>query len=89
MHWVSGPADLGGRGLPTADENAYRVLESHYDVPNQGFFGIGFGMVVPTILAHGTAETKAYLNPMRSGELVRSEEAATTGPAARGGRWPG
>ncbi|WP_421120583.1 acyl-CoA dehydrogenase family protein [Aquihabitans daechungensis] len=70
LHWISGPTDLGGRGLPAAYEHAYRSLESGYQVPNQSFFGIGFGMVVPTILAHGTPETHAYLNRMRSGELV-------------------
>ena len=70
LHWIAGPTELGGRGLPVAYEHAFRGLESRYEVPNQSFFGIGFGMVVPTILAHGTPETKAYLNPMRSGELV-------------------
>ena len=70
LHWITGPTELGGRGLPTAYEHAYRSLETRYEVPNQSFFGIGFGMVVPTILAHGTPETHAYLNPMRSGELV-------------------
>jgi acyl-CoA dehydrogenase len=70
LHWISGPTELGGRGLPVAYEHAYRSIETRYSVPNQSFFGIGFGMVVPTILAHGTDATKAYLNPMRSGELV-------------------
>jgi len=70
LHWISGPTELGGRGLPAAYDSAYRSLETRYSVPNQSFFGIGFGMVVPTILAHGTDQTKAYLNRMRSGELV-------------------
>ena len=59
LHWIAGPTELGGRGLPAAYEHAYRSLETRYQVPNQSFFGIGFGMVVPTILAHGTDATKA------------------------------
>ncbi|MCU1358686.1 MAG: acyl-CoA dehydrogenase, partial [Acidimicrobiales bacterium] len=41
-----------------------------YAVPDQGFFGIGFGMVAPTMLAHGQPEVTAYLDRMYSGELV-------------------
>lgn len=70
LHWIAGPASMGGRGLPSAYANAYRSLESRYDVPKQGFFGIGLGMVAPTIQAHGTPETQAYLPKMWSGELV-------------------
>ncbi|MFN8016762.1 MAG: acyl-CoA dehydrogenase family protein [Acidimicrobiales bacterium] len=70
LHWIAGPTELGGRGLPRAYDLAYRSLEARYQVPPQGFFGIGFGMVAPTILAHGTPETHAYLPRMYSGELV-------------------
>ena len=70
LHWIAGPAELGGRGLPRAYAEAYRSLESRYQVPPQGFFGIGFGMVAPTILAHGTPATTAYLDRMYRGELV-------------------
>lgn len=70
LHWISGPVELGGRGLPQAYANAYRSLESRYQIPNQSFFGIGFGMVAPTIQAHGFPETTQYLNRMYSGELV-------------------
>ena len=70
LHWIAGPVEMGGRGLPTAYANAYRSLESRYDVPKQGFFGIGLGMVAPTIQVHGTPETQAYLPKMWSGELV-------------------
>ena len=70
LHWISGPTDLGGRGLSRAHEQLYRSLEGDYQIPNQSFFGIGFGMVAPTILAHGTPETHAYLPRMYSGEVV-------------------
>ena len=70
LQWIAGPAELGGRGLSRAHEQLYRSLESRYEVPRQNFFGIGFGMVAPTILAHGLPETTQYLNRMYSGELV-------------------
>lgn len=70
LHWISGPTDLGGRGLSRAHDALYRSLEARYVVPPQSFFGIGFGMVAPTILAHGQPETLAYLPKMYGGELV-------------------
>ncbi len=45
--------------------------KSQYEVPNQSFFGIGLGMVAPTILAHGTDSAKdLYLRAMYRGDLV-------------------
>ncbi|MCU1498181.1 MAG: acyl-CoA dehydrogenase, partial [Acidimicrobiales bacterium] len=70
LEWIAGPVELGGRGLSRAHEQLYRSLEARYQVPNQSFFGIGFGMVAPTMLAHGTPEVHAYLPRMYSGELV-------------------
>lgn len=61
--WITGPVELGGRGLPASHERAWASLEGKYQVPNQGFFGIGLGMVAPTILAHGSDEVKADLLP--------------------------
>jgi acyl-CoA dehydrogenase len=70
LHWIAGPPELGGRGLSRAHDQLYRSLEATFQVPKQSFFGIGFGMVAPTILDHGTPETHAYLPKMYSGELV-------------------
>ncbi len=70
LHWISGPVELGGRGLPRSHEQLYRSVESRFQVPKQSFFGIGFGMVAPTMLAHGTPEVLAHLPKMYSGELV-------------------
>ena len=39
---------------PRAYDRLYGQLESGYETPNQSFFGIGLGMVAPTIQAHGT-----------------------------------
>ena len=71
LGWITGPKEFGGRELTQAHERMYAQLESKYDVPNQGFFGIGLGMVAPTILAHGTDTTKdAYLKKMYRGDIV-------------------
>ena len=70
LHWIAGPTDLGGRGLTREHAQLYGRLESGYQIPKQSFFGIGFGMVAPTIQAHGTPATTAYLNRMYSGDLV-------------------
>ena len=71
LGWITGPKEYGGRELTQAHERLYAQLESKYDVPNQGFFGIGLGMVAPTILAHGTEVTKdRYLKAMYRGDVV-------------------
>ncbi|GIU85182.1 MAG: acyl-CoA dehydrogenase [Acidimicrobiales bacterium] len=71
LGWISGPPEYGGRGLSAAHERLYQSLESKYRVPDQSFFGIGLGMVAPTILAHGTEEVKRrYLPGLYSGEIV-------------------
>jgi alkylation response protein AidB-like acyl-CoA dehydrogenase len=69
--WIFGPEEYGGRGLPRAYHRAYQALAHGYLVPSQAPFGIGLGMVAPTILAHGTDEVKeAYLRRMYRGDLV-------------------
>jgi len=71
LGWIFGPPELGGRGLPAAYDRLYSALESHYEIPPQGFFGIGLGMVAPTILAHGTEDVKKkYLPAMYRGDIV-------------------
>lgn len=71
LSWISGPKAYGGRELPPAYERIYASLEAKYEVPDMGFFGIGLGMVAPTLLAHGTDHAKGlYLQKMYAGELV-------------------
>ena len=71
LGWISGPAELGGRELPTSYDRLYGSLESRYRVPNQSFFGIGLGMVAPTILAHATDEVRRrYLPGMYRADIV-------------------
>jgi acyl-CoA dehydrogenase len=69
--WISGPARFGGRELPNPYERLWNSLEAQYQVPNQGAFTIGLGMVAPTILAHGSDAAKdLYLQRMYRAELV-------------------
>jgi alkylation response protein AidB-like acyl-CoA dehydrogenase len=71
LGWISGPPELGGRGLPASYDRLYSALESRYEVPPQNFFGIGLGMVAPTIQAHATDEVKQkYLPAMYRGDVV-------------------
>ncbi len=74
LGWIGGPTEFGGRELPSAYDRLYSSLEARYEVPNQSFFGIGLGMVAPTIAAHATDEVKdAYLAKLYRGELVASQ----------------
>jgi alkylation response protein AidB-like acyl-CoA dehydrogenase len=69
--WITGPEEYGGAGLDKEYDRAYRELVSRYATPNQSQFGIGLGMVAPTILAHATPEVKdAYLRRMWRGDIV-------------------
>ncbi len=71
LGYITGPEEFGGRELSSAHERLYSRLESRYETPNMSFFGIGLGMVAPTILAHGTDTTKqAYLRGMWRGDIV-------------------
>ncbi|MBA3653963.1 MAG: acyl-CoA dehydrogenase family protein [Actinobacteria bacterium] len=69
--WITGPSQYGGRELSASFQRVYSAIESEYAAPPQGPFGIGLGMVAPTILAHGTDTAKdLYLRAMYRGEIV-------------------
>jgi alkylation response protein AidB-like acyl-CoA dehydrogenase len=69
--WITGPEEFGGRALPRDYERAYAATASGYRTPNMTAFGIGLGMVAPTILAHATLEVKErYLRNLYRGEIV-------------------
>ena len=69
--WIDGPVELGGRGLSRQHARAFAELESGYEVPAQGFFTIGLGMVAPTIADHAQPEVAAELLPkMYRGDIV-------------------
>jgi acyl-CoA dehydrogenase len=69
--WLTGPPAYGGRGLGRDHERRWREIEARYETAPQTIFGVGLGMVAPTILAHGTEEVKQrYLRAMYRGDLL-------------------
>src|SRR3954465_3807172 len=67
----TGPKEYGGRELTQAHERVYAGIEGRYEIPDQSFFGIGLGMVAPTILAHAQPEIRdRYLAKMYRGDIV-------------------
>jgi alkylation response protein AidB-like acyl-CoA dehydrogenase len=69
--WITGPSRYGGRELPSSYDRQWQSLQAQYEVPSGGPFGIGLGMVAPTILAHATDEVKdRYLRALYRGEIV-------------------
>ncbi|HXW38566.1 MAG TPA: acyl-CoA dehydrogenase family protein [Acidimicrobiales bacterium] len=71
LGWITGPPEYGGRGLPRRFQRIYDTAATDYRIPSLSVYGIGLGMVAPTILAHATDEVKqAYLRPMHRGDIV-------------------
>jgi alkylation response protein AidB-like acyl-CoA dehydrogenase len=69
--WITGPVEYGGRGLDASYQRAYGDLQGGYAIPSTQPFGIGLGMVAPTILAHAIPEAKErYLRPLYRGDVV-------------------
>src|SRR5439155_19168437 len=69
--WITGPAQYGGRELPSSYEREWQALSARFDTPSETPFGIGLGMVAPTILAHATDKVKdAYLQKMHRGDII-------------------
>jgi len=69
--WISGPVQYGGRGLTRHHQRIYDAVEAGFDTPPMTPYGIGLGMVAPTILAHATDEVKErYLRAMWRGDIV-------------------
>jgi len=69
--WITGPEEYGGRALPAAYERAYREIAAGYATQSQTIFGIGLGMVAPTILAHAIPEVRSrYLTPLYRADII-------------------
>jgi alkylation response protein AidB-like acyl-CoA dehydrogenase len=69
--WITGPVAYGGRGLSRDYQRSYTALAADYAMPSMAVYGIGLGMVAPTILAHATEEVReAYLRRMYRGDIV-------------------
>ncbi len=69
--WITGPDTYGGRGLTRDHQRAYDAVEATFATPPMTPYGIGLGMVAPTILAHGTDMVKEmYLRALWRGDIV-------------------
>jgi alkylation response protein AidB-like acyl-CoA dehydrogenase len=64
------PKEYGGQGLSSRYQTIFNEEVSDYDPPNLIYI-IGFGMCIPTVLAHGTEALKQrYVSPAARGEEV-------------------
>jgi acyl-CoA dehydrogenase len=64
------PEEFGGRGLRSIHNVIWNQEEGHYRTP-PNVFGIGLGMLAPTIMTHGTDEQKEkYLARMARGDDI-------------------
>ncbi len=60
--WITGPGRSTGAGsCPASTSASTTAVAADYKTPSLAVFGIGLGMVAPTILAHATDEVKAGL----------------------------
>ena len=67
---ITVPTEYGGRGGERWQERIFRQEQARFTV-DTGLFAVSLGMVVPTILAHGTEEQKQrYVPPMLRGEEI-------------------
>jgi alkylation response protein AidB-like acyl-CoA dehydrogenase len=67
---ITWPVEYGGRAASAIQSVIWNQEESRYKTP-LNLFGIGQGMLGPTIMAHGTDEQKQrYLRPMLRGEEI-------------------
>ena len=67
MTW---PKEFGGRGASPILQVIYQQEEANYLVP-LGFFDIGLGMCIPTMMAYATPEQlKRYVKPALHGDEV-------------------
>ena len=71
LGWLTGPTDLGGRGLPAAYQKRFDLKARQHEVPGNAKLTVGLGIVVPTILEHGTDPAKrSYPAQIQSGDLI-------------------
>jgi len=67
---VSWPRDWGGAGGTPIQQMIFTEEEARYGVPS-GFFGIGLGMCIPTLMRFaGTAAQQRFAGPALRGEQI-------------------
>lgn len=65
---ITVPREYGGQGLTRAHQAVWAQESAGYAVP--ALNGLGFGLFIPTLLAHGTEEQKKYWVP----KVLRNEK---------------
>jgi alkylation response protein AidB-like acyl-CoA dehydrogenase len=64
------PAEYGGQGLPSAYQSIFNDEVSDYYTPDS-IYTIGFGMCIPTLLAHASdANKRRHVAPAARGEEI-------------------
>ena len=64
------PKEFGGQGLSRVESVVWGQEEAKFKTP-PNIYGIGHGMLGPTLMAHGTPEQKAkYVKEMARGQVV-------------------
>ncbi len=64
------PTQYGGQGLTAQHQRIFAQVASRYAI-DTGIFSVSIGMVLPTLLAHGTEEQKLRLiSPMLRGDDI-------------------
>ena len=67
---ITWPVEYGGRGLAPISQVIWSQEEARFFVP-RGFFEIGLGMCIPTLMAYGTeADKKRYVPKALAGEEI-------------------
>jgi alkylation response protein AidB-like acyl-CoA dehydrogenase len=66
---IAVPSEYGGQGRTAAEQRIFQQEAARYEI-DTGVFAVGLGMVVPTLLAHGTEDQKCRSIP----PLLRGEE---------------
>ncbi|HEY5237982.1 MAG TPA: acyl-CoA dehydrogenase family protein [Rhizomicrobium sp.] len=68
---ITWPKDVGGYGGTPMQQIIFNQEEAKYDVPPTGFFSIGLGMCIPTLMAYGSKDAvRRYVKPALHGEEI-------------------
>jgi len=71
LGWITGPVDLGGRGLHKRHQQIFDTFLREYDVPGNGPLTVSMGMIAPTVQAHAVPEVRDRIVPaLYNGDLI-------------------
>jgi alkylation response protein AidB-like acyl-CoA dehydrogenase len=70
---ITWPAEVGGQGLTAEHQRVFNEEAAGYEIPT-GVYTIGLGMVIPTIVEHGTDDQRErYVRKALRGEEIWSQ----------------